>query len=274
MLQKNRVLPFGYKVENGVPVIDTIETLEVTAIYREYLHGASYKTIAARLTESRVHFLPTRCDWNKNRVKRMLENTKYLGDGFLPQIISEELFAEVQLKINSKTQNYSTTPKDFVSIRGKVVCEECGYKLRRYKTGNTFGFVCQNSNCKTSITYTKLLAECSAAIERINSAESLLMSQEQKTTAEEIEYLQKAFEDELLKENLDEEKAKELIFAQAVAKYRDADCGVNCRLVGQIKETLSADFENPITAIMTVSKQLMVDRDKNVSAVLLTGKKI
>ena len=75
-MSANRVIPFGYAVENGRHIPHPSESQIVRRVFADYLGGGSLLRIAQTLTAEKVEFLPGRFDWNKNRVKRILEDER------------------------------------------------------------------------------------------------------------------------------------------------------------------------------------------------------
>lgn len=53
-MMTNRKLPFGYRMEQGQAVIHPQEAEVVTAIFRQYITGASYLDIVALLEDPPV----------------------------------------------------------------------------------------------------------------------------------------------------------------------------------------------------------------------------
>ena len=164
MAKQIRSLMFGYMVVQGEITPNPIEVEEVKQIYISYLAGESYKGIADHLTQRKVEYLPTKCDWNKNRVKRLLENPKYLGSPALPQIIDEEVYVNVQALISSKNQGQSTPSKETILLRNHIKCAECGRNLKKYLTHKKSVWKC---DCKISITEKKLEEETIKLLEHI-----------------------------------------------------------------------------------------------------------
>ena len=78
--------PFGYRIENGVAVIDEAAAGKLRMLYDNYLAGMAL-TEAARLAG---------IDAYHASVKRLLMTEHYLGDDFYPAIISKEIFDQVQ----------------------------------------------------------------------------------------------------------------------------------------------------------------------------------
>ena len=89
---RNRSIPFGYQYQNGVLAAHPQESQTVQAVFTAYLSGEPLSKIAAHLTTKLVEYLPGRWQWDKARVKRILDNTKYIGNGEYPPIIKEKDF--------------------------------------------------------------------------------------------------------------------------------------------------------------------------------------
>ena len=89
---RNRSIPFGYYYQNGVLVVHPQESQTVRAVFAAYLSGEPLSKIAANLTAKLVEYLPGHSQWDKARVKRLLDNVKYTGEGDFPQLITEKQF--------------------------------------------------------------------------------------------------------------------------------------------------------------------------------------
>ncbi|MDE5753785.1 MAG: recombinase family protein [Oscillospiraceae bacterium] len=129
----NRKIPFGYSMENGKITVNSSEVLAVLTIFSQYLAGESLKSIASQM---KVPYRNDAMIWNKNMVKRILENEKYLGKDGFPQLISEEIFQAVNQKRVKKATSLCVIPRELQEIRNLTFCEECGRRLFR-KGGNT-----------------------------------------------------------------------------------------------------------------------------------------
>lgn len=125
----NRVIPFGYGIENGVVIVVESEAEVVKRIFAEYANGKSLKEIAFELTQHKVPFYEDKCIWNKAKVLRILENEKYIGVQSYPAIINAEVFN----KANSvkKTKGYKQTEQSEITefLKSKLYCSNCGERL-------------------------------------------------------------------------------------------------------------------------------------------------
>lgn len=85
--------PYGYRIENGMAVIDEAAAAQVRKLYKNYLSGLSLVNAAK---EARLDLL-------HSGAKRMMRNKHYLGDSFYPAIIDKESFDAVELEINRRS---------------------------------------------------------------------------------------------------------------------------------------------------------------------------
>ena len=78
--------PFGYRIENGIAVVDEHAAEQVQALYQSYLSGDSLRTVANKAGIDAFHA----------GIGRILKNRHYLGDDYYPAIIDPDTFAAVQ----------------------------------------------------------------------------------------------------------------------------------------------------------------------------------
>lgn len=123
---KNRTIPFGYQYENGVLAINPPEAHTVQKVFTAYLSGEPLSKIAAHLTAKLVEYLPGHWQWDKARVKRLLDNAKYTGEGDFPPIIKEKDFQLAHQKKESANTNRQSVDEDIKLFKGLVHCHHCG----------------------------------------------------------------------------------------------------------------------------------------------------
>ena len=130
-MAKNRVIPFGYCMINGEITVDFAESKAVIKIFEEYLGGNSLLQIAKLMESEKIRYSEGSDRWNKNMVKRIIENEKYLGNEKYPQIISEKFFNQANEKRVSKATSVCVISEDLQEIRNRTYCAECGHRLSR-----------------------------------------------------------------------------------------------------------------------------------------------
>ena len=73
-----RYIPFGYEIFDGEIKIIEREAEVVRNVYSLYVQGLSLKDISERLNQIPITYAGDGRAWDKNIVKRMLENPKYM----------------------------------------------------------------------------------------------------------------------------------------------------------------------------------------------------
>lgn len=126
-----RYIPYGYKFENGKPVLHPDECEVVKEIFDQYHGGASLKSIAENLSQRQVEYIPGKADWNKARIKRILENSKYAGENGYPAIIEKEQFVAANVKKMNANKCKPTIDADIKLFKEYIICADCGEKLNR-----------------------------------------------------------------------------------------------------------------------------------------------
>ena len=128
---RNRSIPFGYYYQNGVLAVHPQESQTVRAVFTAYLSGEPLSKIAAHLTAKLVEYLPGRWQWDKARVKRILDNAKYTGEGDFPQLITEKQFQMAHQKKESANTNRKSVDEDIKLSKGLTYCHHCGCLMVR-----------------------------------------------------------------------------------------------------------------------------------------------
>ena len=147
-MPKNRIIPFGYCMRNGEITVDFNESKAVARIFEEYLNGSSLQQIAKLMESEKVQYSEISDRWNKNMVKRIIENEKYLGNEKYPQIIGEKFFTQANEKRMLKATSVCVIPEDLQEIRNRTYCLECGHRLSRIGGSSLYEkWDCRNLNC-------------------------------------------------------------------------------------------------------------------------------
>ncbi|MCQ4862754.1 recombinase family protein [Pseudoflavonifractor phocaeensis] len=142
-----RTAIFGYKIWEGHPVKEPKEAEYVNWSFLQYKEGRSYLSIATSLEQMDIIYEPGH-HWNKNMVKRLLQDIRYTGTDGYPIIVSIELYNEVNDLIISKTAGYQRPPKHIAILKPLTFCATCGNKLiRRIGGGNREAWICKDKSC-------------------------------------------------------------------------------------------------------------------------------
>ena len=224
-MKKNRSLPFGYIIARGKITMDKKESEAINLIYNEYIGGSSYQTIAQLLTETNIPYRENAVVWNKNMIKRVLENHKYTGEYELPQIIGKTIFETVAEIIKAKTEKIVTN-KNANIIKQKCVCHECGNSYERMVMRNKrVRWRCNNTECNAKVIITDAIIEdtitaiLNKAIENITMLEIPNKKADAYTPSIEVTRLSNEINRMLEKHDTDMEEIKKAIYQCAALKY-------------------------------------------------------
>ena len=147
-MAKNRTIPFGYCMKNGEITTEPKEVYAVVKIFDEYLKGRSLSEIAKLMQSEKIRYNADSDKWNKNMVKRIIENEKYLGTDKYPQIIDDDTFRLANEKRVRKATTLDLIPDDLQEIRKRTYCTECGHKLSRIGGNSKYEkWDCRNPDC-------------------------------------------------------------------------------------------------------------------------------
>ena len=147
-MPKNRVIPFGYCMKNGEITTEPKEVYAVATIFSEYINDKSLSEIAKQMEFEKIQYTADSTHWNKNMVKRIIENEKYLGTEKYPKIIDDDIFRQANEKRVRKATTLNLIPDDLQEIRKRTYCAECGYRLSRIGGNSKYEhWDCRNPDC-------------------------------------------------------------------------------------------------------------------------------
>ncbi len=135
-------------MQKGEIIAEPTVNQAVKDIFKLYLDGKSMSEIARQMSISQISYNGITFDWNKNMVKRILENEKYLGKDGYPVLIDSETFYRANARKKSKATSVNEISEELKIIRNLSYCTECGHRLSRFG-GNTQTdkWDCRNPEC-------------------------------------------------------------------------------------------------------------------------------
>ena len=278
---KNRRFPYGYEMKNGAIQICKTEINILTDIFNSYINGSNLKDIADNLTFKRIEYLPDEYNWNKSRVKRIIEDRRYLGNGKYPTIVSEEIFN----KANSIKQSRCTTKNCVVTAENKPIvylarCAICGSQLyhmtdSRYVESESWRCKADDCGLNVKMSIAELQREITELLNKAIANPTLIKYSDAEQTEEiqtNVMRLENEIERLLNSADFNKDELQSLILECAAEKY---NCDKSTR---HITDRLKADFEKsgPLSSFSpklfenTVSA-VMIDKNCSVSLKLKDG---
>lgn len=221
---KQRKTPFGYIIKNGIVTVDKTEADIVREIAKQYLGGSSLKTIAGGLTLRTIEYMPGKSDWNKSRIRRMIDDTRYIGNNGYPPILTEQEYSAMQaFKSQKNTQKNIDHSDNIFKLNAPVVCANCGGRMQR-RIDNRRKTITRwrCTECKTSVNIsdedmlggiTELLNEV------ITDLESIQIPKSDYEESQEIKRLNAEISKELNTVGFDKEAIKQKMLTCVSEKY-------------------------------------------------------
>lgn len=230
----NRYVSFGYEITDGKYAVIENEKKIVENIFGLYLNGKSFSEISDRMNEAGVPYNNDGRLWNKNMIKRVIENRRYIGEKGFPQIIADDTFnAAEKIRLSKFTAPGETRKALLDFYREHLVCGRCGMNLRRYTCGRYIGNKivsyrkCQNELCNESknsvnedildLAVSKVLNDLIDDYKKIEGVNET----EPKQNIE-IARLESELADDMEKMTVDIEKAVQKITELAEARFNNA----------------------------------------------------
>ena len=179
---KIRAIPFGYKYDVGQIVIDEKTACIVKEIFSQYVGGKSLLNISSLLNTMCIEYRPGVVGWNKARVKRIIEDKRYLGNENFPTIISKELAEKANAIKAKKSTHINIDPSNQIySLNAPIRCPCCGDVMKRiHEPRNKIPerWRCKNTDCHRIIpkSDSDLLLEIQSLINSLISNSDLITS--------------------------------------------------------------------------------------------------
>lgn len=271
-----RKIPFGYIIEGGVSQPHPREADAVRYIFGQYLAGASLLAIAEDMTRQGPRYHQHTPAWNKNMVKRVLENAKYTGAEGYPPLVSNENFAAARCQRSSRN-TYAPLSAEIRPILGKMVCAQCGGGLARgTRSHGRVYWRCQDCGQSVSISDEALAEIVNRRLRELSQAPHLLTAPEPQQTGPDLDTvrLQNELTLALNRGGESPECIKSLILATAAQRYGQLPDPTPAHELERIRTQLKqgpADADALSALLATAVRAVRLAPDKTVELELVNG---
>lgn len=273
---KNRTLVYGYCCENGRIVLQPQESKILARIYKEYAGGESLANIAKRLNSEGIEYMAGVIAWNKGRLKRLLEDERYLSTEKYPSIIDKEIYLAVQnLKSERNNQRETDRQNDIFKLAVPIICPVCGNKMhRRHDSRRKCQqyWICKNKNCNAIISMADndLLKELCKLLETVKPENIERLDKKPFLPSDEVNRLNNEINRMLDSREIDKETLRDKIFDYISEKYNCLDNDL------YTAKKLQLEFERPITddwltKFNRTVREIRLYKNKSIGIVLLNG---
>ncbi len=279
MNAKNRNILYGYKFENGRIVVHDTEAKIVKQVFADYVNGLSFLKISNILIQKGIEFLPNQVNWNKNKVKRIIEDKRYLGDDKYPKIIETAVFIQANsAKVERDTTKNTKRTSYIYKLNMPVICSECGGQMRRMhhpKLTVTERWICTECKQSTGIFDEELISKITDTLNYLIHNPLLIKSDSISDKSKETIKTENEINRMLEIADVDKNILQQKIFELATLKYADLDSG------SYISELIESEFEQaePSTEIslpllMKTTKAIMLNTNAEICLVLKNNQTI
>lgn len=280
---RNRYLSFGYQIKQGELVVCPTESKVVEETFARYAAGETLQEIAHYLTATKVEYLPGRYTWDKTRVKRLLDNRRYLGEDNHPPIISEEQFNSVQKRKETAAPKPQKADDAIKLFKACAVCAECGYSLfRRVDNRQKIPIAWKCPCCGLSIRFSDadLKARILAILNRLISTPALVEVEESDTPIDSLEARRSEQELHRMMDTgtFSEDDTLNMVLRCAAKTYESISSArhISDRLTAALRAATLRHAE-PLSALdeklfLQTVENILIDRSGTISLKLQNGK--
>lgn len=250
----------------------------VRYIFGQYLAGASLLAIAWDMTRRGIRYHQHTAEWNKNMVKRILENTKYTGADGYPRLVFDEDFAAAQ-RLRTQRNTYAPLSAEIQSIQNKIVCAKCGGRMARgNRSYGSVGWRCQSLDCGQVMTISDeaLAGQVDERLRELAQAPQLLTAPEPQQGRGDMETvrIQNELTMALNRGAESPEYLKTLALTVAAQRYSQLPDPSPAHELEQLRTRLEqgpADAETLTSLLATAVRNVRLTPSKNVELELVNG---
>lgn len=279
---KIRNIPYGYQYQNGVIIVHPKETETVKEIFKEYLCGKSLLKIADRLNMEQIEYMPGVYGWNKSRIKRIIEDERYLGTNGYPPIIDEDMHNNlIRIKAEKNTQKNTDRKADIFNLGVPVTCPKCKDKMFRHHNPYRHpkvSWYCEKCRIVVNMDDGDLLKGITELLNTVIANPDIIQISDAQTEIKpytDIMRLENEIQRELENIHLDKNTIIKKLLECVSLKYRDIDSQK------YISKRLKADFANASPLIIfsmdlfnRTVKAIKFSDDGMVNIILINGQQI
>lgn len=211
-------------------------------------------------------------------LKRILENTKYIGEANYPRLISDADFSAAQRQ-RTQRNTYVPLAAEIRSFQNKTVCARCGGRMARgTRSHSRVGWRCQDPNCGQMVTISDeaLARLVDGRLRELVQIPHLLTAREYKQAELDIDTIRLQNELTLaLNRGIESpEYIKTLALSVAAQRYRQIPDPTPAHDLEQLRVRLehnTADADTLVDLMTTAVRTVRLTPDKNVELELVNG---
>lgn len=146
-----RKILYGYGIENGKFVVVPMEAEIVKEAFQRYIGGETFQQIADSFTHREITYYRDNRTWNKNLISRVVGDSRYIGNAEYPSVVTSEAYGLSVNMRKGKSRTKTELPEITEVIKSKLICGECGQRIRRINKWRTREKWLCSAGCKCEI---------------------------------------------------------------------------------------------------------------------------
>lgn len=276
---KNRSIIYGYRFENGRIVVDNTEAKIVNQVFTDYVNGLSLLKITNLLIQNRIEYLPNQVKWSKNKIRRIIENKKYLGNDTYPRIVDTDIFNQANSIKDDRDTTKNTDRSNYIyKLKIPVLCSDCAGQMKRKRQADkeiTEKWICSECGHSINIFDGDLISGITDMLNYLIQNPTLIKSDAVSNKSLETIRTENEINRMLEMADVDKTILQQKIFELAALKYDDLDSG------SYISEQIKSEFENAeslkqisLPLLMKTTQAIQLSTNAQISLVLKNNQTI
>ena len=271
---RNRSISYGYKVVNGVLIPDETESEIVYRIFTKYEAGFSLSDIAKFLMNEGVINANGDVKWDKSRIKRILDDDRYIGERDYPAIIDEDLYRRCE-KYKDKRRMKAQYKQLLKGLNIPVVCYSCGTRMNHTHRDRGIEheyWSCKKCGHKMQFDDDVFVRKVSDIINYLTSNPDVIRCNTDYTENPGVSKMQKRIETAMITGYEDVETLKKEVRELATIKFNQIDNNLYLtKKLGLTLDTVIDDSLGVIEALNIIGRRVLIGNKDELWIVLMNN---
>lgn len=278
---RGRKIPYGYKMSNGIYVLEEKEAAVVKHVYEMTAAGNLPNEILETVKSMDTEYFTDDIEKSSGKLSCMLRKEYYCGSGDYPAIISKECFDDARKNMTSRSHYYA---EDKTKIPFKqTCCAICGGQLFRNRNLDDRIWKCSTVGCANrtnGIKEDEFYSQVLSILMDVQADCSLVNKEVVLTEYKPITNVRMGENEVVMRchvKPIDDERIKKEIIALAALKYDCCTYDISKYLTEEIKERLSTCepiFDIDSLLIKDIVRKVILIDEKHTAIEFKNGKTI
>lgn len=278
---RGRKIPYGYKMSNGIYVLEGKEAAVVKHVYEMTAAGNLPNEILETVKSMDTEYFTDDIEKSSGKLSCMLRKEYYCGSGDYPAIISKECYDNARKNMSNRSHYYAEG-KTKIPLK-QTCCAICGGQLFRNRDLDDRIWKCSTVGCTNrtnGIKEDRFYSQVLSILMDVQADCSLLNKEVVLTEYKPITNVRTGENEVVMRchvKPIDDERIKKEIIALAALKYDCCTYDISKYLTEEIKERLSTCepiFDIDSLLIKDIVRKVILIDEKHTAIEFKNGKTI